>query len=153
MSSLHDIYMKEKKVYYHLWKNLVFISHVDGELEEKRSKCCHFLHKNELFCIIWNCQLLAVGYNGASSEVWIIIFFSHFLLLTKKSKEQKKKEESVISNMFLFLLLDFNITFFVTLLDKVIIGINLINPKKTNFKLNFKLKWFKNNIWAVQKLS
>ena len=35
------------------------------------------------------------------------------------------------------------ITFFVTLLDKVIIG---INPKKTNFRINFTLKWFKSAI-------
>ena len=68
-----------------------------------------------------------------SSGVWIVIFFSHFLLL---KKNQKKR--GVISNMFLFPFLDFNITFFVTLLDKVIIG---INPKKTNFRLNFTLKW------------
>ena len=66
-----------------------------------------------------------------SSGVCIVIFFSNFLLL-KKNSEKKKRE--VNSTCFCFLSLDFKITFFVTLLNKALIG---INPIKTNFRLNF----------------
>ena len=87
MSSLHDIYMKEKNVYYHLWKNLVFISYVDRKLEEKRSKCCYFLHKNEIFCIISNSQLLAVRYNDAIEN-----FFT--------AKFVEKKNQKILGNAY-----------------------------------------------------